>query len=265
MVNFDPQNLDEEILELLDLYVVGALDEDELAQVKNILSISMLAQSYVDEGRNALTLLESDSNSDPILFDSILSQITKTGSFETIKSASGDDEAKVLSFEQTRKPKRNVSKLFYMGVAASIIAVFVSITIFATMSNNPPALSANGKKNMQEQLVAFSKSKSTQTLKLEGAGTKTIDLMLNKDGEVMIDGRALSELPKSETYQLWAIIEDNDSKDGVKIISASVMGNKPDISMTHVDGKVKGFAITKEVSGGVSSSSNNPIYSHMLA
>ena len=248
MRNFDPQNLSDEILELLDLYVIGALDEDETAQVKNILSVSMVAQAYVDEGRNALTLLEADSSSDPVLFDSIKEKLSPS-----------NEDAKILPLVRKRKT------LNILAIAASLLLVAVSVTLIATSANEKPALTANGKKNMQEQLQAFEKAKSTQSMKLQGAGNKAVALMMNKNGEVMIDGRSLNKLSKYETYQLWAIIEDDKTADGVKIISASVLGNSPDISMTHVDGKIKGFAITKEVSGGVTSSSNDPMYTHMIA
>jgi hypothetical protein len=246
--NFDPQNLSDEILELLDLYVIGALDEDETAQVKNILSVSMSAQTYVDEGRNALTLLEADSPSDPVLFDSIKDKLSTS-----------NEDAKVLPLVRKRKT------LNILAIAASLLLVAISVTLIATTANEKPTLTADGKKNMQEQLLAFEKEKSTESMKLQGAGNKTVALMMNKNGEVMIDGRSLNKLSKYETYQLWAIIEDDRAADGVKIISASVLGSSPDISMTHVDGKIKGFAITKEVSGGVTSSSNDPMYAHMIA
>ena len=253
MQNFDPQNLTDEILELLDLYIVGALDEDEIAQVKNILSVSIFAQTYVDEGRNDLASLEPDSSSDPVLFESIKEKISSSNSVVEIAAA------------PSVVKKRKVSNMAYLAVAASIIAIFVSIALIVTSVNDNPTLSANGKKNMKEQLSVFSKSKSTHTLELQGAGNDTVNVMMNDNGDVMVDGRDLDKLSKYETYQLWAIIEDKSTAEGVKVISASVLGNAPDISMTHIDGKVKGFAITKEVSGGVTSSSNEPMYAHLIA
>lgn len=261
MQNFDPQNLSEDVLELLDLYVMGALDEDEIAQVKNILSVSFAAKEYVDEGRNALSLLEPDSASDTALLDSIKKKITDVSHPERSEVSQSSNNVKILS--STQNARKRLPNIF--AIAASLLLVAVSVALFTTSSNNKPTLTADGKKNMQEQLVAFGKSKTTKSMKLQGAGNDAVSLMMNDSGEVMVDGRNLGKLTKYETYQLWAIIEDESAADGVKIISASVLGNAPYISMTHIDGKVKGFAITKEVSGGVTSSSNDPLYAHMLA
>ena len=247
MQNFDPQNLSEDVLELLDLYVIGALDENENAQVENILSVSMVAQTYVEEGRNALTLLETDSPSDASLFESIKDQIAAPSKISSIS-----DAPSVVA-------KSRYPKILSFAVAASLVAVFVSLSLFISSTNG------DDKKNMKAQLSAFAKADSTKAMDLQGAGNDKVALMMNSKGEVMLDGRTLSKLSKYETYQLWAIIEDSTKADGVKIISASVLGSSPDIFMTHVDGKVKGFAITKEVAGGVSSSSNEPMFAHMIA
>lgn len=247
MRSFDPQNLSEEICELLDLYVIGALDENENAQVENILSVSMVAQSYVEEGRNALSLLEPDSPSDASLFESIKEQIASPAKVSSISTAPS-----VIA-------KKKYPKIMSMAVAASLIAIFVSLALIVNAPNG------DDKKNMQAQLSAFAKAESTKAMELQGAGNDKVELMMNSKGEVMIDGRTLDKLSKYETYQLWAIIEDSTKADGVKIISASVLGSSPDIFMTHVDGKVKGFAITKEVAGGVSSSSNKPMFAHIIA
>ena len=77
MNNFDPTNLSDDICELLDLYVIGALDDNEESQVKNILSVSSNAKTYVDEQREVLANLEMDSPSNPALFDSIKNEISK--------------------------------------------------------------------------------------------------------------------------------------------------------------------------------------------
>ena len=153
-----------------------------------------------------------------------------------------------------------------MAVAASVLAVVISASILFTSVNSNTKNEASKTLNREQELALFASQKTTKQMTLEGtSGDIKVVMMMNDKGEVMLDGRSVDSLSKSETYQLWAIVSDATSPDGIKVISASVLGNNPDISMTHIDGKIKGFAITKEVSGGVPKSSNDPMYLHMLA
>lgn len=260
MNNFDSTNLSEEVCELLDLYVFGALDEKETAQAKNILSVSSNARSYVDEQRAVLTKLETDAPSNPVLFDSIKAAI-KTNAETSMNS--------VTSISSAASKKATTSgRLSYMAIAASILAVVISVSLIAFSGDRTNTNSTASKKmDMKEQMTIFSSQKSTSKMALANAdGVEAVEVMMNDSGEVMIDGRKLDSLSKSETYQLWAIISDaTPGSNGVKIISASVLGNDPSISMTHIDGDVKGFAVTREVAGGVAKSNNKPMYAHMLA
>ena len=78
MENFNSAELNEEVSELLDLYVVGALDDNEISEVKSILSVSPSAKNYIDEQRALLSRFEEDTPSNPILFDSIKKELSKS-------------------------------------------------------------------------------------------------------------------------------------------------------------------------------------------
>ena len=63
----------------------------------------------------------------------------------------------------------------------------------------------------------------------------------------------LPDLETSRTYQLWVINEDGG------VISGGVLGNAPEIStFTWTDG-VSGFALTREVAGGVAVSEGDVV------
>lgn len=61
-------------------------------------------------------------------------------------------------------------------------------------------------------------------------------------------GLSMSPIETSRTYQLWVI---NDTED---VISAGVLGNDPAPALFTSTGDVAGFALTREVAGGVVSS-----------
>lgn len=259
-MNNDPEIVSDGILELLDLYVVGALDEKESVQAKNILSVSAYAKSYVYEQRALLSNLETDAPSDPRLFVSIKSAISKN-------AVVNEDAAKVADITRAASLRKTTrTKISYLAIAASIFAVVISISIVFTGTSNT-SNTASKNMDMKKDMEMFASQKTTQKMALANAnGDAKVELMMDDKGNVMVDGRSLETLSKTETYQLWAIVADSTpGSNGSKVISAGVFGNDPDITMTHVDGDIKGFALTREVSGGVVKSNNEALYSHMLA
>ena len=60
-------------------------------------------------------------------------------------------------------------------------------------------------------------------------------------------------MPDGFTYQLWAVIDE-------KVISAGVLGNRPDIVPFHIDPDgLQALVITQEVYGGVPQSEGEPV------
>jgi hypothetical protein len=261
MNNINPDNLSEEVMELLDLYVVGALDDNEIVQAKNILSVSSQAKSYVDEQIDKLSNLEMDSPSNPKLFESIKKEIAAKNDGNKINS----NISEISAAPSIKKSSNN--KLSYFAIAASVLAVLISVSLISTKPDNKTNSTASKKMDMKKDMELFSSEKTTQKMQLTSTSENiSIDLMMNDKGMVMIDGRILDSLTDTETYQLWAIVADaSPGSNGTKVISAAVLGSDPDILMTHVDGDVRGFAITREVSGGVVASNNEAMYAHMLA
>ncbi len=129
MNNFDPTNLSDDICELLDLYVIGALDDNEESQVKNILSVSSNAKTYVDEQREVLANLEMDSPSNPALFDSIKNEISKKNEIHNTNNVVSLSTQKLIN-------KSWYNKISYMAVAASVLAVVISASILFTSVNS---------------------------------------------------------------------------------------------------------------------------------
>ena len=79
---------------------------------------------------------------------------------------------------------------------------------------------------------------------VDGESIAGIVLTAEGSGFVMpADG--LEPLADDQTYQLWVITPDE------KVISGGVLGNEPDVAAFTWSGPVSGFALTREVAGGV--------------
>lgn len=85
-------------------------------------------------------------------------------------------------------------------------------------------------------------------------GTSVATLVLAADGRgYVIPTEQLEALDASRTYQLWVI---NDTAD---VISAGVLGADPGPATFTWTGEVSGFALTREVAGGVVSSAGDVV------
>lgn len=78
-------------------------------------------------------------------------------------------------------------------------------------------------------------------------------VILTPDGEGYILPTDLEPLPSDRTYQLWVITSDE------VVISAGVLGNDPGPARFTWTGEVAGFALTREVAGGVISSAGDVV------
>jgi anti-sigma-K factor RskA len=79
-------------------------------------------------------------------------------------------------------------------------------------------------------------------------------VVLSSDGQgFVIPTNDLPALEQTRTYQLWVV---NDTED---VISAGVLGNSPVPATFTWTGEVTGFALTREVAGGVVSSAGDVV------
>lgn len=78
-------------------------------------------------------------------------------------------------------------------------------------------------------------------------------VVLTADGEGFVMPTDLDPLSEDRTYQLWVITSDD------LVISAGVLGSDPAPSRFTWDGEVAGFALTREVAGGVVTSAGDVV------
>ncbi len=230
--------LDERQMELLDLYAIDAIDGEEKEQAEELMRANDEAQRYVDEARTKLSLFELNEPASSDLLDKIKSQIKDSS-----------DDKNVIPLNE----RRGFFLPFLCGAAAASVAMFIGCVALwpSEKQNTSTAFS------LERQVNTFAEQEGVENISFENtSGDPSVAAMVH-DGDIMIDARDIEELGDDYTYQLWAIIENET---GQQVISAGVLGNGPGVYMTHVDGKVKSFVITKEVYGGVEKSSQKPAY-----
>jgi|GEM_PF-6531773 len=239
--------LSDETCELLDLYVVGALESEEVEKAELFIGQSDQARRYVDESMGMFADFENNEPASQFLLASIKSQIDRDS-----KNAKPSNVTNINS-------KRNFIVPFLTGaIAASFIAVMLSVTVWPQTSS-----SESNQFALDKEVGAFSSESGTQTVELTSEkGQLGAKVMIHEDGDIMIDCRQLAALDKNSTYQLWAIV---DTAEGQKVISAGVLGSDPNVSMARVSGTIVAFSLTKEVSGGVDKSDQEALYSATIA
>jgi Anti-sigma-K factor rskA len=78
-------------------------------------------------------------------------------------------------------------------------------------------------------------------------------VVLTADGEGFVIPSDLDPLDEARTYQLWVVTPDE------QVISAGVLGNDPPPSRFTWSGEVAGFALSREVAGGVESTAGDVV------
>jgi len=77
-------------------------------------------------------------------------------------------------------------------------------------------------------------------------GESVASVVLTPDGRgFVVPGEGLEPLPGDRVYQLWVVTPDD------RVISGGVLGNEPAVAAFTWSGPVSGFALTREVAGGV--------------
>lgn len=240
-------DLEEREIELLDLYCAGALDGEELLEAEKLISTSAYAREYVDEGFASLAQLEDNADVPLGLLSKIKAEL-----------AEGSPEKKDNVTSITRS-KSTFFKPFITGaLAASLIAI--ALVSFTWPSDGEKKQSAF---SLDNSIDSFGSAPGTKNVSLKSEnGQDGAVVMVNQKGDIMIDARKLKPLDENSTYQLWAVVE---SASGKQVISAGVLGDEPGVCMSKVNGTIKAFVITKEVSGGVEKSQHDPLYSATVA
>lgn len=224
------------MLDLVPLYALDALEGEEQHQLETHLETCATCQASLDDYREVASNLVHDEPADHETWERI--------------SAAIATEGETAGAEVVEMPGRTENAWRWLtAMAAVVAAVFGTLFVLDRTQADPLD---------DGDIVAAAKQIADQP------GTIVSDFLVQDVAVAQViladDGRGfvittdnLNPLDATRTYQLWVI---NDTED---VISAGVLGNDPTAVAFTWTGEVTGFALTREVAGGVVSSEGDVV------
>lgn len=225
-----------EMLELVPLYALDALAGREHEQLVRHLEGCSACQSELHRYQDVAANLVHDEPASDEIWERISASI----------SADGGVSTNVVEFR--RPPPSGVWK-WTTAIAAAAALVFATIVIVDNVSSD--GLSG-------ERIVTAANQLADEPGSFVGefvvGDVSVAQIVLSTDGRgFVIPTESLDPLEETRTYQLWVINVTEDA------ISAGVLGNRPEPATFTWTGEVSGFALTREVAGGVVSSEGDVV------
>ena len=274
-----PGMSNDETLELLGAYALGALDESERARVDELLAKSASARAELARYDHALGALT----------DAEATTTLPAGSWDRLRSALHADDANVgdeaaiatglvaglpaddspdvspedgadlpplrLPPRQPEgatgvvvplRPRRRVALL--LASAAALVAVGLVVGTLVRRTGG-------------DRLADVAKAARTAPGSVHGSLATTdgvtLEAVVDAQGNGYLFADRLPALPEGRTYQLWSL-------DGPAPVSLGLMGNRPGLVTFPTGGQVRSLAVSAERSPGVTQPTN-PIASGTLS
>ena len=135
-------------------------------------------------------------------------------------------------------------------MAAAIAAlVFGAVAIFEALQLN----GMQGPDGVIAAAEAAAQEPGAIVADLDSPDGVVAQVVLSPDGEGFLLPDNMEALGDDRTYQLWVLTPDEEA------ISAGVLGNEPEPVRFTWSGDVAGFALTREVAGGVESTAGDVV------
>lgn len=209
-----------QMVELVELYALDAIEGAELMEFEMHLETCDLCQSQLAEALTVTASFVADSPAPTRIWDRIVAEI--------------DPPAATV----TELPRRR-GPIIALTTIAAALAIALGGVLMA--QNNLTA---------EETLIAAAERTADEPGSTVADFTvddvTVAEVILGSDGVgFVLPTDALVDLDEARTYQLWVINDEG------RVISGGVLGHSPTAStFTWTDG-VSGFALTREVAGGV--------------
>ena len=240
----------EDIIELLGAYALDAVDGDELVAVEDHLAECPRCTAEVADHREVAAMLAHTGAPAPEgLWGRIVESLEEPPP-ALMLPLRGPETAPALA---PVVPLRRHSPWFPAGAAAAAAVLIIGLVagVFATRpSPGPVDRAETAAPSLDDVARRVLNDPDAARIELVSAdGTMAAAAAIDGDGDGYLLASGLPALPDAETYQLWAV------GDGA-VVSIGVLGHSPGVVAFHVDEGVRQLVITREVAGGVPSSSN---------
>ncbi len=222
--------------DLVAAYAVDALDDSEIEAYEAHLAGCRQCQGELVKLQESTVLVAEAAgiSPPPALKERVMAAVRE------------DDTATVVSIDDRSRPTRLWVPLAVAALAALVlgaVAIFQAVAMNDLSGPDGVIAAAEAAANEPGAIVA---EFATDTGSVG-------QVVLTPDGEGYVVPSGLETLSEDRTYQLWVITPDELA------ISAGVLGNEPVPSRFTWTDDVAGFALTREVAGGVVSSEGDVV------
>jgi hypothetical protein len=226
-------------LELIPLYALDALPEAERGSVHEHLDSCPVCLDELGQYLAVTASLMPDQPAPSHVWPRIQAVIEAESGLSPTRTDAIDAET------WRRRPK----KLAFWAAGAVVAAAAVVIVMLGLAS--PQVTGADAILAAAEQAASEPGSYVGEFLVDEVSVARVI---LSPAGQgYLIPGERLPDLDSSRTYQLWVVNTEE------AVISSGVLGNEPRPWAFTWVGSISGFALTREVAGGVTASAGDVV------
>ena len=226
----------DEAAELLGAFVLDALDDDERGAVAAHVETCPRCRAEVDDHLEIAAMMAGGGP-------------PPAGVWERIEESIAGEAPPIPLFDAPAVRRRRRTRTMVVASMAAAAAVVLFGVLGATVVDQRNRLddlsgevaAAREVSDLSEALVD---PDTTITELTSPDGELTVRTVLTSDGDSFLIGDSLPLLPSGQTYQLWALL-DNEP------VSVGLLGADPDLERFHVDGPVRGLMISREPAGGV--------------
>jgi anti-sigma-K factor RskA len=228
------------IQELIPLYALDALEANEVAEIEAHLMECEICAAELDSQRAVTSLMVADEQAPEHLWSRIESAIATTG-----PSGSGS----VHDFNAERA-KRSGPMMWVLGAAAAVALVFGGALVGQRLATND----LNTADGVLAAAEAAAEAQGSVVSEFLVDDVSVARVVLGEDGlGYLIPNESLDPLGPDRTYQLWVLTPEQVA------ISAGVLGSDPGPATFTWTDDLGGFALTREVAGGVVSSAGDVV------
>jgi anti-sigma-K factor RskA len=221
--------------DLVGAYAVDALDDQEREAYETHLAGCDQCLAELARLRESATVLATSASvaPPPELKDRVMAEIHS-------------EAAPVVPMKSRRSRWPSWAPLAVAALAAFVLGV---VAVVQTVARND----LSGPAGVVAAAEAAANDPGSIVTDFETDDGVVGQVVLTADGEGFLIPSDLDPLDEARTYQLWVLTPDEQA------ISAGVLGNDPAPSRFTWSGEVAGFALTREVAGGVESTAGDVV------